>query len=117
MGSSIHNVRHLMSIAQCMQLPDLQYEMSLKHAPALIHPVHKHTFLLKVLQIYESDSPRCSPPGGQYISRGAGHADPLPLKDETYIHAKMASPQHPLTQGEIFLPDNYSFTEHTDIRL
>ncbi len=56
LDSRIHNVRHLMNIARCMQLPDLQYEMvpvsgthTLTHARTHTH-THTHTLtLVKVL--------------------------------------------------------------------
>jgi len=41
MESSIHNVCHLMNIAHCMQLPDLQYEMG------PVNGTHTHTHTLK----------------------------------------------------------------------
>lgn len=110
MGSSSHNVCHLMNIAQCMQLPDLQYEISLKHSLTLTHThTRSHSSFKGFADV--SHSSLSAPPGGHYNTYSRT------CKDETRAHAKVASSQLPLTRSEKCLPGKYSFTKHTVIRL
>lgn len=65
MDSRIHNVCHLMNIAQCMQLPDLQYEMSLTQTFAFTHTRARSSSFKGFADLCVRFTPVHSP-GGQY---------------------------------------------------